>query len=276
VSTNDSTPDTTATASSPGAAWPTAAPGSPGVKIGFPGAHEVPTPSRHMNLRALILLVSGGVGVIVLIIIALLATPGPAPYCKPLKCQGPPIGHPKGVTLQGVTGRAEESGTFYKAPTGFSLRFVAATKATATQNGLDLTYAFNTVGTAFLDVFGFPAQGSTEETLVEKLVQANFPNAQPVYEIPDPLIGYHPAFGEAFNITSTSSDGTTETYRALVASCVYNGFAVDAVALGPLLPIVNDKSQFFNAHPSPANTYIAYFYGTDSLLDSVQFPSFNN
>lgn len=103
--------------------------------------------------------------------------------------------------------------------------------------------------------------------MVEKLVQANFPIAQPVYEIPDPLIGYHPAFGEAFNITSTSSDGT------LVASCVCNGFAVDAVALGPLLPIVNDKSQFFNAHHLPANTYIVYFYGTDSLLDSVVFAS---
>ncbi len=256
----------------PDSSWPTAPPGTPGLKIGFPGAHELATPSR-LRHHAAIAILPAGLGVLLLIIVALLATPGPAPHCNPLKCQGPPIGHPgQTVPTQSAAGPAVVSGAFYRSPTGFSLRYIAATRATATSDGINLTYAFNTVGTGWLDVFGFSAGQSTDVSLVQKLVDDNFPSAQPVYQMPDPLIGYHPAFGEAFNVAPASSDGTTQTSRALVAAATYNGFAVVVVAFGPLLPTVNTSSQFYDDHPSPANVYMAYFYGTDSLLNSIVFP----
>lgn len=268
MSTSDSTP--------PDSSWPTAPPGAPGLKIGFPGAHEVPTPSRRLGRRAILLLLLGGLGVIVLIIVALLATPGPAPYCNPLKCQGPILGHPaKNGASQGAAGAAEESGIPYTSPSGFSVRYVAATIAQKTSTGLNLTYGFTdpSIGTNYLDIFGGSVGNSTDQSLVAELASGLWgSDAQPVYEMPDPLIGYHLAYGEAFNVTRASADGTTVTWRGLVAAATYNGYSVVVVADGKLLPTVNSSSPFFNNHPSPANLYMAYFYGTDTLLDSVQFP----
>lgn len=265
MSTTDSSP--------PNSPWPAAAPGAPGLKLGFPGTHELATPSRRVS-RAIILLLAGGLGVALLVVIALLATPGPAPYCNPLKCQGPIIGHP-GVPTQSAAGPAEVSGTLYRSPTGFSLRYAPATVVQKTSNGINLTYEFTGpgLGTGYLDAFGGSAGSSSDESLVEQLVSGLWgSNAQPVYQIPDPLIGYHLAFGEAFNVTPASSDGTTQTRRALVAAATDNGFGIVVVTVGPLLPTVNTSSKFFNNHPSPANVFIAYYYGTDTLMDSIQFP----
>ena len=80
----------------PATPWPTAPPGAPGLKIGFPGAHELASPTHRVSHRAKVLLLVGGLGLltVTLIVVALLATPGPAPSCSPLTCQGPPIGHP--------------------------------------------------------------------------------------------------------------------------------------------------------------------------------------
>jgi hypothetical protein len=259
----------------PDASWPSAAPGTPGLKLGFPGAHEAATPARRFSHRAIVALLVVALGSLAFIGITVLATPGPAPYCNPLKCQGPPIGHPgeRGAASQSAVGAAVESGTLYRNAQGFSLRYQPEPSVKTTADGIQLNYSFNTVGNGFLDVFGFPAGSSSDESLVQNLISQNFPNAQAVYQMPNPLIGYHPAFGEAFNIAPASSDGTTQTSRALVAAATYNGFAIVVITLGPLLPIVNTASQFYNAHPSPANVYMAYFYGTDSLLNSIQFPS---
>jgi len=35
---------------------------------------------------------------------------------------------------------------------------------------------------------------------------------------------------------------------------------------------VTSKSFWFNGHPSPANLNLAYFGGTDALIDSIRFP----
>jgi hypothetical protein len=44
------------------------------------------------------------------------------------------------------------------------------------------------------------------------------------------------------------------------------------VAYGTLLPTVTSKSDWFNGHPSPSNLNLAYFYGTDALINSITFP----
>ena len=254
--------------------WPCAAPGAPGLKMGFPGAHELASPAGRFSHRGMILLFGIGLGVLtlVLVVVALLATPGPAPYCNPLKCQGPPVGPPRGgVNGQGVHGPPVENGTLYVNPQGFSLRYFPEPAVQTNAYGIGLTYSFNS-GTAYLNVIGGPADGTSPETAVADFVNEYFPSAQPVYQLPDPLIGYLPAFGEAFDVQPASSDGTTQTARVIIAATSYNGFGIVVVAYGSLLPTVTSKSAWFNGHPSPANLNLAYFYGTDALIDSITFP----
>lgn len=256
--------------------WPTAPPGAPGLKIGFPGAHEVATPSRHIGLRAIIVLLSAAVVALMLVVAALLATPGPAPYCHPLSCQGPPVGNPvvKGAT-QGAAGSPEETGLLFRGSNGFTLRYLPTPNVTSYGNGLNLTYVFNnaSLGTGYLDVLGKPAGNSTDQSLVEGAAATLWgSNAQRVYYMPDPLIGYHPAWGEAYNVTPASSDGSTRTIRALVAAATYNGYSILVITDSPLLPTVTLNSPYSNGHASPAGLIMAYFPGTDVLLKSVVFP----
>jgi hypothetical protein len=57
-----------------------------------------------------------------------------------------------------------------------------------------------------------------------------------------------------------------------VAATSYNGFGIIVVAYGSLLPTVTASSDWFNGHPSPANLNLAYFFGADSLVNSIVFP----
>jgi len=242
--------------------------------MGFPGAHEMASPARRFSHRAMIILLGTGLGVLTLtlVVVALLATPGPAPYCNPLKCQGPPVGpHKGGVNGQSGHGPAVESGILYTNPQGFSLRYFPQPTVQTNSYGIGLTYYFNN-GTAYLIVLGGPTNGTSPESAVADYINQYFPSAEPVYQLPDPLIGYRPAFGEAFDVQPASSDGSTQTIRLIVSATAYNGFGIIVVADGNLLPTVTSKSTYFNGHPSPANLWLAYFYGTDSLMDSITFP----
>jgi hypothetical protein len=222
-----------------------------------------------------VLLLGAGLGVLTLalVVVALLATPGPAPYCNPLKCQGPPVGPRQGgLNGQGVHGPALTDGTLYTNSQGFSLHYFPEPSVQTNAYGIGLTYSF-TSGTAYLNVLGGPENGTSPETAVADFINQYFPSAEPVYQLPDPLIGYRPAFGEAFDVQPASSDGSTQTARLIVAAAAYNGFGIEVVAYGTLLPTVTAKSGWFNGHPSPANLNLAYFYGTDSLIDSITFPA---
>jgi hypothetical protein len=222
----------------------------------------------------MVVLLAAGLGVLTLtlVVVALLATPGPPAYCNPLKCQGPPVGQPrKGVNGQGAYGAAVVDGTLYTNPQGFSLRYFPQPTVQTNSSGIGLTYSFKS-GTAYLDVFGGSENGTSPEAEVQSFVSRNLPSAQPVYQLPDPLIGYHPAFGEAFDVQPASSDGTTQTARVLVAATAYNGFGIIVVAYGSLLPTVTAKSDWFNGHPSPVNLNLAYFFGADALVNSIVFP----
>jgi len=207
-----------------------------------------------------------------LVVVALLATPGPPAYCPPLACQGPPIGPPRGgVTGQQAAGPAVESGTLYTSPSGFSLRYYPEPQVQTNSSGIGLTYNF-TSGTADLDVFGGSAGSTTPEDEVNSFVSANFSSAELAYVMPEPLVGYEPGYGEALNIEPASSDGSTQAVRVFVIAAESNGFGVVVVAYGSLLAPVTAKSPYFNGHPSPADVNLAYFYGTDSLINSITYP----
>jgi predicted amidophosphoribosyltransferase len=265
ASTSDAPPD---------APWPTVPPGTPGLEIGFPGAHEDALPNRRLSHVATIALLVACLSVltVALVVVALLATPGPPAPCPPLQCQGPPTGRPNGgVTGQSAAGPAVVEGTYYKSPSGFSLRYQLDPSVQTTSKTIGLTYPFRS-GTAYLDVFGGSSAGTSSEQVVQNFVNQNLPSAQPVYSMPGPLVGYRPGFGEAFNVQPASTAGSTQTERVLVLSSSYNGFGIIVVAYGALLSRVTASSQFFDGHPSPANLNLAYFYGADSLINSIEFP----
>jgi hypothetical protein len=252
--------------------WPTAPPGAPGLKVGFPGAHELASPTRRVSHRAKALLLVGGLGLltVTLIVVALLATPGPAPSCSPLTCQGPPIGHPG--QAQSAAGSSGTSGTLYKSSKGFSLRYPPQPQVQTDSGGIDLTYDYVHGGASTLEVAGGPAGGATAETAVESVAAREFPDTRPAYELPDPWVGYQPAYGAAYSVQPASADGSTQTDQVVVVAAVRNGFAIIVLEEGALLPRVTSSSPFFNGHPSPARVNMAYGFG-DFIVNRIRFPT---
>jgi hypothetical protein len=257
----------------PGATpWPTAPPGAPGLKVGFPGAHELAGPGHRLSHRAKILLLIGGLGLLTfsLVLVALLATPGPPPNCNPLTagCQGPPIGHTAGDATHG-TPFAE--GVLYRNAQGFTVRYPQGGQVQTNSSGIQVTYDFNQGGVSSIEVLGAGANGATAESAVAGIANQEFPDVQPTYELPNPLIGYQPGFGAAFNVQPASSDGSTSTDQVVVAAGVQNGFVILVQVVGTLLPTVDSKSPFFNGHASPAGVNLSYAVG-DFIVDRIGFP----
>lgn len=252
--------------------WPTAPPGSPGLKIGFPGAHELASPTHRVSHRAKVLLLVGSLGLltVTLIVVALLATPGPAPACNPLTCQGPPIGHTG--QQQGAPAPAETAVILYKNSNGFTLRYPSQPQVHTDSGGIDLTYDYVNGGASSLDVVGGSADGATAETEVESVVASDFPDTAPTYELPDPWVGYQPAYGAAYSVQPASADGSTQTDQVVVLASVKNGFAIVVLEEGALLPTVTSNSSFFNGHPSPARVNMAYGFG-DFIVNRIRFPT---
>jgi hypothetical protein len=252
--------------------WPTVSPGARGLKIGFPGAHELASPTHRVSHRAKILLLLGGLGLLTatLVVVALLATPGPAPSCNPLTCQGPPIGHPG--QQQNATDSPEGSSTLYTNSKGFTVRYPSQPLVQKNSEGIDLTYDYVDGGESSLDVAGGSAKGVTAETAVENVAAGEFPDTQPIYELPDPWVGYQAAYGAAYDVQPASANGSTQTDQVVVVAAVKNGFAIIVLEEGALLPTVTSSSPFFNGHPSPAGVNMAYGFG-DFIVNRIGFPS---
>jgi len=117
----------------PDSPWPTAPPGAPGLKVGFPGAqswrHQPPVQSplhgspacswierahAHAHSRRST------------------RHSRTTPYCNPLKCQGPPIGQPrKGVNSQSAVGPRWSMALY----TGIRKDFLCVTSAARRPDG---------------------------------------------------------------------------------------------------------------------------------------------
>jgi hypothetical protein len=242
--------------------------------------HEQVLTTSRVGHRVMALLLVAGLAVltVVLVIVAVLAPPGPPAYCPPLKCQGPPIGNPnKGVSDQSA-GSAVVNGVIYHNAEGFSLEYqpdrsdpavpAVQTGTSSIQLTWPLTPKFG--GNGYLIVGGEAAGQLTAEGLVERVVSEIAPDAEPVYEMPEPLVGYEPGFGEAFDFQPSTSDGSTGTDRMLVVASVENGFGVVVVGEGALLGNITPSSPLWNGHASPADVNIAYI--ADSVVNSIRFP----
>ena len=76
----------------------------------------------------------------------------------------------------------------------------------------------STAGASSLDVVGGSADGATAETAVESVAASNFPDTAPTYELPDPWVGYQPAYGAAYSVQPASADGSTQTDQVVVVA----------------------------------------------------------
>jgi hypothetical protein len=255
------------------APWPCAPPGAPGLAVGFPGAHAVALPSHRLSHRAKILLFLAGLGVLTLtlVVVALVATPGPPPACNPLRCQGPPIGHPGETFTDAAHGAPESDGISYRSAQGFTVRYPTGASVQTDSDGIELTYDYTVGGPSDIEILGTKARGATPQTAVQTLAGNEFPDAQPAYQLPDALIGYQPAYGEALDAQPASADGSTGTDQIVVLAAVHNGFLIIVQVDGSLLPTVTATSKYFDGHPSPAGTNLAYFDG-DFIVNRIGFP----
>jgi hypothetical protein len=208
---------------------------------------------------------------VVLLVVVKFATPGPAKPCPVLGCQNPPVNHPGGVGAQSDAGPPVETGTLYTSPTGFSLRYPPSPTVAYSSVGAKFTYDFTSSGLSVIIVAGGPDNSLSAGGAVTGIVDKYFANAQVAYQVPDMLIGYRPGVGVALNVEETDTFGSTTTLRIFIGAAVYNGFLIEVELQGPLLPQVTGRSPYFNGHPSPAGTPLAYF-GADQIVNSVTFP----
>jgi len=260
---------------SPQTPWPAAAPGSPGLKVGFPEAHELALPTHRLSHRTKVAVLLGGLGflTLMLVIAALLATPGPTPNCNPLKCQGPPIGTPPGkIPKQSILGSAEVSGSLYRNSTGFTVRYPSAVSVKTGKSGITLSYDFESGGPSSMDVVGTPSDGATAETDVSAIASQEFGDTSATYIVPGMLIGYHPGSGAAFTVQPASADGSTATYQVVLASAVQHDFVITIQIVGTqITPPTSPTAPFWNGHASPAGTNFAYAFG-DFIVNRIGFP----
>ena len=134
-----------------------------------------------------------------------------------------------------------------------------------------MTYDYSNGGPSDIEILGTKASGAMPQTAVEQFAGNEFPGAQAVYQLPDPLIGYQPGYGEVFDVQPASGDGSTCTDQVVVAAAVHNGFVIIVQVEGSLLPTVTANSMYFDGYPSPAGTNLAYFDG-DFIVNGIGFP----
>ncbi len=227
----------------------------------------------------MIALLAVGLAILALILVlaAFLNEPAPAPLCPRFKCQGPPLGNPFSTS-----GAPVYNGTLYTNSQGFSLRYYpdeaifsnAQGASSGAAKGIQITYAFPAAvggGNGVLIVLGEPASNTTPQAMVQAMINAIAPGAQPVYQLPGALVGYQLGVGEAYDYQPVSSSGSGTTDRVIIMAAIKNGFGIWVVAAGPLLPNVLPNSPFWNGHPSPANVGVAY--AADQTVNSIRFPS---
>jgi len=265
----------------PAAPWPTAPPGAPGVKSGFPEVPGMTHPrSRFTGRYPMVALLVAGLAVLslLLVLVVVLARPSPPAPCNPITCQHPPI-RTHGVTgAQTIAGPVLDGEHVYKNAQGFSLRYPPSVpggnvKVATGAAGILLTFPVPGAdgGPSYLEVKG-GAWSSDAVTLVEDYVNNNFPGATGAYVIPGAWVGFTPGFGVALNYVPNSSSSSTQTDRVMVLGAVQQGFAILVVAAGPLLPPVSNSNYWWDGHPSPADLSAAYIADQNDIVNSISFP----
>jgi hypothetical protein len=72
-------------------------------------------------------------------------------------------------------------------------------------------------------------------------------------------------------VQPASAIGSTGTDQVVVAAAVHKGFVIVVQVEGALMRTVTSKSPYFDGHPSPARTNMAYGAG-DFIVNRIGFP----
>jgi hypothetical protein len=136
-----------------------------------------------------------------------------------------------------------------------------STRAISSSDELQLDFSSSKSSAEDGELFfvGGPAQRQNAAELVTSLQQANAPNAAPDYVLPNPTIGYHIGYGEAFETTPNSFDGYDITFEIVITCAVVNRYAVCLYGVGPRV----DLSEILS-HPTPSKLALSLWSNADA------------
>jgi hypothetical protein len=271
---------------------PSAAGGPGRLQAGDAGQLQAGGPGRlrlggHLGLLAAL---SGGLALLsgLLTVVAVFAPTGPPAPCDPLRCEGPPVrpalSRSGRQALPGPLLLGQFGERTYTSATGFSLVYfpvfqlphsstVVPVEVATTNDALALTYPMpaSDGGSSQLVVIGQRYTGDPV-ALVEDVVDANWPGAREVYEVPGAWVGYRLGFGGAFDYEPADAASSLMPERIIVLGAVQDGFGLAVIAHGSLLGQVGDKSPWWNGHPSPADLNAAYVADGTDVVNSLRWP----
>lgn len=228
-------------------------------------ATMVPTvaakPGTH---RRLFVWLAAGVGAVVLlvVIVALVATPSPKKNCRPPTCGGqPPTGQP-------IRGDQTYTSTAY----GFTMDYFhyggIEEDVTPSADSLQIDFPdLRGYGAGRLLVTARKAGGADARSIVSAVAGDAFPGAKEVYPLPGAAVGYRPGYGVAYDYFPQSANGTAERERVFVLAAVKNDLAIVAIASSPYFQFTPDGLT--TGHPSAANAAIAFV--ADDAINTIRW-----
>ncbi len=171
----------------------------------------------------------------------------PPRYNCPPDCGNPPSGDP-------VSSNPRFTGT------GFSVAYPAPGSAyrVTTDPTAGVRARFTAGEGGELRLTSEPAKGRNARDVAKAFIDATFPTATNVYEIPNAMVGFQPGYGEVADVFPLNLETSSRRMRAVVIVAVKNDLALIAAGFGPYHQF---GPNFGPGRPSPANVQIAQDMG---------------
>jgi hypothetical protein len=221
---------------------------------------QVPEVHRLTHRRILVTMVVGLAALsAVFVALALLLRPAPPKPCPSIfKCGGP------------IVSNLEETGNSYTSSEyGFSLRYQENVDIKKSANQIAIPVGISSLEQGQLLVAGVPADGQTPAQLVAGAQLQLEANAEFAYDVPNPYIGYQPAFGEAYNFEVNGASNSESLGRMIILAAVRDNLGIVVVDIGPYDLFSNSNTAIMNLndHASPADQYGALVF--DPVVNSI-------
>ena len=172
----------------------------------------------------------------------------PARYNCPPDCGNPPSGNPVSTNPR-FTAMGGLFSVAYPAPG-------SAYDVTTDTSGVTARFTAGEGGK--LRLTGEPADGRNARDVAKNFIEATFPTANNVYEIPNAMVGFQPGYGEVADVFPLNLETSSRRMRAVVIVAVKNDLALIAAAFGPYHQF---GPNFGPGRPSPASLQIAQDMG---------------
>jgi hypothetical protein len=219
----------------------------------------------HLRVFALMLSVMAVASVALVITSVVLQPPPPIPCHQLFKCAGGP-----GLD-QLVTNGHQYSSSKY----GFSLEYGPNSGVHVSTSDVTIDYVSDNGSAEWgqVQIAGLPSNGMSATQVVSTVAQQIDSNAQPVYVVPNPFVGFQYGAGEAYNYVVNGSSNSQGLGRMIILAAVRGELALIVVDSGPYLLFSNSNNTVMgiNPHASPADQFAALF--ADPVVNSVKWPS---